>query len=450
MRLKASDDAGPGEEVPVMILTLGTKRKFMATPDDYTDLVRVVKRKFNLPNGSCPTFHARAPTNPPSDNLLEIDDSAYPLMKRFLGEVEIVVEEDVATQTQEEIRPNDDKGKEKTTDTPPVSPLPSLIAAPSKSTTDNQPPSDAGSSNNPTTVAPSRPKPAPVSIPNPPPDLHNIFNDDVDVEYASPTKKKPTKTNGLISKSPVRDVFDVDADEYEAPSVPQPTSSTKANLDTRTVNPPKSTPDSEEVATKSRNMEDEEGNHVSKHVSKVPETNYKRSVVNADEDLAVVVKKERPSQPSASPARSKASTNGTHIHSVNKHPPTLSPQKTDGPIPLSQSQSHSQTSASVDPEPRFKIKIFGPRSDQTGEFMTRKKHTVRKVLAGACKNFGIDPTTAKLQQIFELPEGDDDEIVSHYYDCDNDETVGKAGIGPESMLRVYVQGADDEYEDDHP
>ncbi|KAJ3725205.1 hypothetical protein C8R42DRAFT_660854 [Lentinula raphanica] len=130
-------------------------------------------------------------------------------MKQFLGEVEIIVEKDVATQTGEEIRPNDDKGKEKATDTPPLSPLPSLTAAPSKSTTDNQPLLDAGSSNNPTTIAPLRPKPAPVSIPNPLPDLHNIFNDNVDVEYASPMKNKPTKANGLFSKSPVRDVFDV-------------------------------------------------------------------------------------------------------------------------------------------------------------------------------------------------------------------------------------------------
>lgn len=35
MRLKAIDDAGPGADVPVTIFSLGTKRKFMATPNDY-------------------------------------------------------------------------------------------------------------------------------------------------------------------------------------------------------------------------------------------------------------------------------------------------------------------------------------------------------------------------------------------------------------------------------
>lgn len=56
--------------------------------------------------------------------------------------------------------------------------------------------------------------------------------------------------------------------------------------------------------------------------------------------------------------------------------------------------------------------------------------------------------SASLQQVIELPEEDTGEIVSHFIPCDNDDTVGKAGIGPQSLLKVVVEGEEDGFEED--
>jgi hypothetical protein len=51
-----------------------------------------------------------------------------------------------------------------------------------------------------------------------------------------------------------------------------------------------------------------------------------------------------------------------------------------------------QSTQSAETDPRFRIQIFGPGEGDHAEFMMRKKHTIRKVLAGACKSFDIDPS----------------------------------------------------------
>ncbi|KIK54504.1 hypothetical protein GYMLUDRAFT_63106 [Collybiopsis luxurians FD-317 M1] len=95
---------------------------------------------------------------------------------------------------------------------------------------------------------------------------------------------------------------------------------------------------------------------------------------------------------------------------------------------------------SFDYNPCFWVTIYGPGHDKNAQFMTRKKHTIKKVLAGACKSFGFDPTRAKLQQILVVADEITGELVLHFYDCDNSETVGKAGIKSDSNLRVVLEG----------
>jgi hypothetical protein len=49
----------------------------------------------------------------------------------------------------------------------------------------------------------------------------------------------------------------------------------------------------------------------------------------------------------------------------------------------------SSSRVKPDPEARYTVIINGP-PDQEAEFKTRGKHLVKKVLAGACKTFGLD------------------------------------------------------------
>lgn len=54
-------------------------------------------------------------------------------------------------------------------------------------------------------------------------------------------------------------------------------------------------------------------------------------------------------------------------------------------------------------------------------------------------------SSARLQLIVEIPnEEPDGEPETLFYDCNNDDTVGKAGIGPESSLRVSIIGQEEE------
>ncbi|KAJ3789336.1 hypothetical protein GGU10DRAFT_343870 [Lentinula aff. detonsa] len=393
MRLIAQGDVGPGKEVPVTIFSLGTKRKFLATPDDYTDLVRLVKRKFDIPDHCSPTFHSRAPTSDHSDDRFEIDDSAYPLMRSFMHEIEVIVEEDIVPQSKEGTRLNNVKGKAKANNTPPTSPSFRGGASTTKSKSDNEPPTRADS----TLSASSSTKLNHVPVPpisNDQPHPLDLFNDNLNVEYASPTKKNTIKEQ--TSKAISQHVYDVDADEDESPPTPQPTSFMPKLKPKPTDHLKRSSREWEELVPQSKHLEDKEDNLGRNHGSK---PSPKRTASKADEEISVNVKKEKTSKPSSTSARPKYTQTGASTDnptSISSQNPDTSPQN------HIQSQTQTQMGTSADSEPRFKIKIWGPRN-QNGEFMTRKKHTVRKVLAGACKNFSIDPSHKYLNLMMKPP-----------------------------------------------
>ncbi|KAJ3993974.1 hypothetical protein F5050DRAFT_1777920 [Lentinula boryana] len=365
-------------------------------------------------------------------------------MRSFMYEIEVIVEEDIVPQS-EGTRLNDVKGKAKANNTPPTSPSFRGGASTTKSKSDNEPPTRADS----TLSASSSTKLNPVPVPPSSGDQHHpldLFDDNFNVEYASPTKKNTTKAKEQTSKAISQHIYDVDAGEDESPLTPQPTTF-MSKLKAKPTNHLKlSSSEWEELVPQSKHLEDKEDNLGRNHASKGSKPSPKRTASKADEEISVNVKKEKTSKPSSTSARPKDTRPGA---STDNPPTLISTQNTDAsPQNHIQSQTQTQMGTSADSEPRFKIKIWGPRN-QNGEFMTRKKHTVRKVLAGACKNFGINPSQAKLQQVFELDDEITGQVVSHYCDCDNDDTVGKAGIGPESTLRVFVEGEEDEIEEGH-
>ncbi|KAJ3737690.1 hypothetical protein DFJ43DRAFT_1045817 [Lentinula guzmanii] len=359
-------------------------------------------------------------------------------MRSFMHEIEVIIEEEIVPQSKEGTRLNDVKGKAKANNTPPTSPSFRGGASTTKSKSDNEPPTRADS----TLSASSSTKLNPVAVPPSSDDQAHpldLFNDNFNVEYASPTKKNTIKEQ--TSKAISQHVYDVDADEDESPPTPQPTSFMRKLKPKPADHLKRTSREWEELVPQSKHLEDKEDNLGRNHGSK---PSPKRTASKADEEISV--KKEKTSKPSSTSARSKDTQTGA---GTDNHPTSISSQNPDtSPQNHIQSQTQTQMGTSADSEPRFKIKIWGPRN-QNGEFMTRKKHIVRKVLAGACKNFGIDPSQAKLQQVFELDDEITGQVVSHYCDCDNDDTVGKAGIGPESTLRVYVEGEEDEIEEGH-
>ncbi|KAJ3864539.1 hypothetical protein EV359DRAFT_63919 [Lentinula novae-zelandiae] len=404
----------------------------MATPNDYPDLVRLVRRKFNIPDECVPIFRSRAPTSNRSEERFEIDDSAYEHMKGYIDELEIVIDVGAVSRTREETsleHGGDVKGKMKAKDTPVVSPSSGREGAKPNTKSFNRPPTTVDISR---TLSTSSSSVKPKSIPVPPSprtqtDAHDLFNENMPVEYASPKKKKTTKPQETPNTIP-RHVHNVDADEDEVPGTPQP-----AGSKSKSTNSKGSSSEWEELALQSKSSQ-EEGNTLGES-SKGQKSSHKGAASKIDGEISATVKKEKLAKPSNSTASAKDTNSQPAIILTQDPNPSAQSQN--------QSQTQTQTSTSTEPEPRFKIRIWGPR-DQNGEFMTKKKHTVRKVLAGACKNFGLDPVQAKLQLVVELPDEFTGEMVSHHYDCDNEDTVGKAGIGPESTLKVCVLGEEEE------
>ncbi|KAL0949349.1 hypothetical protein HGRIS_009419 [Hohenbuehelia grisea] len=114
------------------------------------------------------------------------------------------------------------------------------------------------------------------------------------------------------------------------------------------------------------------------------------------------------SSPKASPTTQSASSPAPGRQPVLHATP--SPNVTAG-----QAQSLSQ---SIAPEPpvedqRFRVTIFSP-SGEHAEFMTRGRHTVQKVLSGACKRFKLNYDSCDLY--IQHPEDEDDE-----YDYEDDD-----------------------------
>ncbi|KAJ7578249.1 hypothetical protein C8J56DRAFT_969502 [Mycena floridula] len=100
------------------------------------------------------------------------------------------------------------------------------------------------------------------------------------------------------------------------------------------------------------------------------------------------------------------------------------------------------TQAKALTDERFKVYISGPLPGQMAEFMTRGGHLVRKVLSGACKTFGLDPHGARLMVIISA-DGLEEE---HRFECENEETMARAGVEPGMHLVIETMDEEDDLE----
>ncbi|KAL0572087.1 hypothetical protein V5O48_009881 [Marasmius crinis-equi] len=137
------------------------------------------------------------------------------------------------------------------------------------------------------------------------------------------------------------------------------------------------------------------------------------------------------------PPRSKSKATMSR-HGSNTEDAEL-PSGTQGPL-LRDAPGDEEESL-VQPDGRFKIFITGPKKTHRAEFMTKERHKIKKVLMGACKTFSLDPEKSRLESL--LVTEDWGETEEHYFQCNNDDTVGKAGLRPGSQLRVVVEDIDE-------
>jgi len=85
---------------------------------------------------------------------------------------------------------------------------------------------------------------------------------------------------------------------------------------------------------------------------------------------------------------------------------------------------------------RFEITIYPPASEDGAKFKLRGKHTVAKVLAAACKTFGLDMSRAHLMHSLSLEI--DGEVETEDFECPRDETMAFCGIDGNSKLFIKL------------
>ncbi|KAF8901919.1 hypothetical protein CPB84DRAFT_1777017 [Gymnopilus junonius] len=91
-------------------------------------------------------------------------------------------------------------------------------------------------------------------------------------------------------------------------------------------------------------------------------------------------------------------------------------------------------------DPRFEIVITGP-DNSSAHFKTRGKHPVRKVLAAACKTFGIKYESAHLVLVLSFDE--DEGLQTHHFVCPPEDTMSKCGVNSDSKLFIKVDEDDE-------
>jgi hypothetical protein len=116
-------------------------------------------------------------------------------------------------------------------------------------------------------------------------------------------------------------------------------------------------------------------------------------------------------------------------------------------------ESHYPTDTTKNGE-RFNVTICGSLPDQEAAFKTRGQHAVRKVLAGACNNFGIPfeecvyfsceistPKTINFRaslMIVTTTYDEDGEAVQRMTKCINNLTIAECGIDEHTHLIIAL------------
>ncbi|KIJ06381.1 hypothetical protein PAXINDRAFT_103389 [Paxillus involutus ATCC 200175] len=109
----------------------------------------------------------------------------------------------------------------------------------------------------------------------------------------------------------------------------------------------------------------------------------------------------------------------------------------------SQSQSQSQTETQGDPcdHHRLMIRVAHRASKQESKFTAKSSTKVAKLIAGACKSFGLDATRATLYLIVAME--DEDGVVENLFPCDKRDTMVRAGAEQDAESKFLLKIAGD-------
>ncbi|KAJ7778711.1 hypothetical protein DFH07DRAFT_911040 [Mycena maculata] len=317
------------DDVPVVLVTLGGKRKFLPRPETYLEMKRLVRSHYDVDHRAVLQFEVSTWDVCGGQNV-EVTEPAYALLAPLLDSVSVVVSQ---------------AGRDRVIPTP--SATPPLHA-------------DEGSED----------------------------------EDSVREQLEPEPTQSGAPETPLRRVPKVEPEDEE-----------EMHGESRYE---------EGDAEESTNVQEEE------EESRTPQVSNQQVYVQARE---------------ASSRTPRAGTSAKPIAGNSR-----------GASNRSEETAESSQVTGSDAEERFKVHVTGPRASDKVEIITRGKHTIRKVLAGVCKTFRLDPGRARLLLYVETP---DDEGQGYHFECAPEETVARSGVTRNSQLVVRVVEEEAEAEDEY-
>ncbi|KAF8132047.1 hypothetical protein EV363DRAFT_1329710 [Boletus edulis] len=106
----------------------------------------------------------------------------------------------------------------------------------------------------------------------------------------------------------------------------------------------------------------------------------------------------------------------------------------------SQAQSDTRSQAPTEPSENIKlvIRVAHRPSTQESKFTTKSATKVNKVLASACRSFGLDASRATLYLIVSMVDEEDGEVES-LFPCDKNDTIARAGAETHTESRFLLK-----------
>ncbi|KAG7093884.1 hypothetical protein E1B28_007523 [Marasmius oreades] len=505
MHLTNSSRPQPSQDVPVVIVRLGLKRKFLSRMESYDDMRRVVRQKFNIDDNADLTFEV-SDFNVCNNERVEVDETAYPAMAPYMDELHLNV---IYTEPESS---SGTKGKGKArelypTPTPNVSDEDSVVRDQEESQHAHeisQPPSRVSSCERNLSPPKTQVKHTPASTTYPEDDEE----DGDEQPDGPPSLPSPNRTTSIKGKTPsvapiTSPPLPITCSKSKSKSIEPPVANGNHKVDELfndsvivdddiVVTGPHAEPEPQGFVFEPQHFDKKE-NYKERKEEKWKQQIQRHEVINVDLDERPQYEEAGPSsrlpiitpEPPAQTIKgeeepkpiSKFKSAGTSRltkpddDEIQKGSITLKPRykksaiisrqnpvkaydetppaATQGPVlhePL-EGQENDDENDLIQPDGRFKIYICGPHPDHRAEFMTKARHVLRKVLLGACRTFKLDPKRSCLEQLVVVPEDDGNREL--YFQCDISDTVGKAGLRPGSKLRVMVNDDTDEPDEDN-
>ncbi|TRM68776.1 hypothetical protein BD626DRAFT_471808 [Schizophyllum amplum] len=392
-------DTKSSKDVPVTLFACNGKRLFMPRPTNFKTMDAAVRKKFHLGSSSMLEF-STCTLDICRGAPVALDEDVYETMSSFLDEIVVAVV---------------DESK------PPLSQSSSKPAAASSTGTPSS------------TVTAS-----------------------ATVKKAS-TPKARSASGKTASVSRERSVFE-DDDEDETPAADE--DAIRASVEPEAIDPEPAFPVPE---PRIKDADDRQGSSrgSSQQWVEVPPSSSSSAAV-VEEQLTTTTTTTHVKQESATTVAA-ANLFDDEVDDEPTPPPRSQPSPSkfrpavvaQAPVAKTSAQKPTSTArkapAKAAPakakaqEERFTVHISGPSPDQEAEFKTRGGHLVRKVLAGACQNFGLDVEEARLYLLLQW-EDEDGITVEDETECNPEDTMQKCGI--EAGSRLVIRVDDEEYDED--